>query len=894
MSTSYAALLERHGFAVRTSHPWASVGDVARSQGWKLHLSSIPTEAPRLLRRVLPVLQSPGSAFKVVIDGRLLGLLNEGLLGDTQVGKFATIYPDSDVAARTLAERLVEATRGFHGPIVATDMRLGDVVYARYGGFNSVVLRDRLGGHVINIRDRDGHLTPDEYTVPFAMPAGRRNPFAGLLARSGLSDSGGRHDQASGMLGPGFLVLEVVKPHPKGSIYRGLDLRQRKSMAICILKEGRQWCLADRQGRDIRSRLRHQAKVHAELRGRVPIPEAGEYFEAEGHGYLPLEFIPGRTLVNEVLRELRSRPWGSLALARRQRLLGYLIETIDAVQRMHDAGYVHRDLTAANVLIRDDGRVFLLDLELAHRLDDPSPPFDSGTPGFVSPQQLARRRPTTADDVHALGALILLTLTGLDPRRPRFAGPNDRVHQWTALTAGAAPRIVEIAARCLDRKAESRPSLAEVREIVVAESSASSAADRSDRAAAGATAGPRAHTHTRAVTQGLHGLLRHTLANSAGLWLSQPFERHPGRVGTVKAPYELRRSANRGVAGVLYVLGRLARFGHRTPEATDRARRAAAWLLAGHGAPDSGMPGLHFGDAGVAVALAEAAAGDLVKRSARLDSFVRSALDGVVDWPDLTHGAAGQGIAALYCADRLGDRSLSSLSARSADYLIRSQRPAGHWAWPDQAPSSTKGTWTGFAHGVAGITYFLAEYARRFSDAAAERAWRRGAAWLLRRADRSGSSMTWPNRIGEPDRWAWWCHGSIGISLLFLRLHEQTGEARFAEVAQRALRVHPPAFLAENLSQCHGHAGAGEAYLEAARVLGGRQWHRRAHAVRDTLWNLRRSSRNGASTWFVEGAEVPTADLMVGGSGIVHFLLRASLAGAHMGPPLLLDPIATG
>lgn len=881
MSASYAAILERHGFAVRTKHPWASVGDVTRTQGWKLHLSSIPTEAPRLLARVLPLLQS--AAFKVVIDSHLLGLLNEGLLGDTQVGKFATIYPESDGAARRLAERLVEATLGFHGPIVATDLRLGDVVYTRYGGFKSVVVRDRLGGHVLKIRDRAGQLKPDEYTVPFSMPPGRRHPFAGLLARSGYSNHAGGHDKrATRLLGPGFLILEVVKAHPKGSIYRGLDLRQRDSMAICILKEGRQWCLADEQGRDIRSRLRHQAAVHAALRGHVPIPDAGEYFEAEGHGYLPLEFIKGRTLASEVLRELRSRPWASLSLPRRQRLLGYLIDVIDAVQRMHDAGYVHRDLSAGNIFVRDDDRIFLLDLELAHRLDDASPPIDSGTPGFVSPQQRARRRPTTADDIHAMGAVILMTLTGLDPRRLAFAASGDRIPQWTGLTAGADPRIVEIAARCLDRRAARRPQLVEVRAII-AKSRASSADVRPDRATP--------VDQARAVRQGLRGLLRQTLAEPAGLWLSEPFERHQPRDGAIKAPYELRRSANRGVAGVLYVLGRLARFGYRTPEATDRARRAAAWLIADEGAPDSGMPGLHFGDAGVAVALAEATAGGLVNRSARLDSFVRRALNGVLDWSDLTHGAAGQGIAALYCADRLGNPRLAALSARCADYLIKAQRPGGHWIWPDQKSSSWRGTWTGFAHGVAGITYFLAEYARRFDDGAAERAWRRGAAWLLRRADRSGASMTWPNRTGEPDRWAWWCHGSIGIGILFLRLHEQTGEGEFAAVARRALCVHPPAFLSENLSQCHGHAGVGEVYLEADRVLGGRQWRPRTQAVWDALWNLRRSSSDGASTWLVEGGDRPTADLMVGGAGIVHFLLRASLARAPMGPPLLLDPI---
>jgi hypothetical protein len=131
----------------------------------------------------------------------------------------------------------------------------------------------------------------------------------------------------------------------------------------------------------------------------------------------------------------------------------------------------------------------------------------------------------------------------------------------------------------------------------------------------------------------------------------------------------------------------------------------------------------------------------------------------------------------------------------------------------------------------------------------------------------------------------------VGIAALFLRLHEQTGEARFADVARRALSVHPPGFLAVNLSQCHGYSGVGDVYLEAGRVLDSRRWTRRAEAMRDVLWALRRSSTSGGSTWLVESPSVATADLMVGCGGIVHFFLRASLPAAGIGLPLLLDPL---
>ncbi len=875
--------MRRHGH-------WAVVGDAGPVQGWKLHVSSIPTDAAPLLRKILPTLKEARVPFKVIQDEDSLGLLNEGALGTTQVGKFATIYPPSNSAARRLAVALIELTRGFRGPAVATDLKLGDVIYTRYGGFKPAVVRDRLGRRALYIHDTNGRLQRDQYRIPYAAPRGRANPFT-TLVRSSLGHERAPTGHRRGrLLGPGFLLLDVLKANPKGSVYRGLDLRDRASVDIWVLKEGRRWALADRLGRDMRSRLQHQARVHGELRGRVPIPDAGEYFEADGHGYLPLRYLRGRSLQQLVTDELRMRPWGALRARRQRALLLCLAGAIDAVARLHYAGFVHRDLSGQNVFVTDDSLVFLLDLELSHDLRDDSPPFGLGTPGFMSPQQEARRRPRHADDVYSLGALTLFTLTGLDPRRLLFAPPPRRIEQWTAIAPASEFRLVEMAARCLDDRPTRRPSLDEMRAVVQERLVECAEAVRARRLSLrGSSNGDLACE----IRQGLNGLMRHTLVDrSSGLWLSEAFEDGEKGIHEGNGQYELRRSANRGVAGILYVLGRLSRFGYLTSSSKEGAHRAADWLVRRQPAPDGDMPGLHFGEAGVAVALVEAIAGGLIAQTPARQAYIRRALAGVIDWPDLTHGAAGQGIAALYCGDRLGDPEVSALASRCADYLVRAQRPGGYWVWPRRSLPTSRAILTGFAHGVAGITYFVAEYARRTGDSAAERAWRRGVEWLVNQAEPAGDALVWPIGAGGKERWAWWCHGSIGIGLLFLRLYEHTREARFADIATRALRVHPPEFLSPNLSQCHGYSGAGEAYIEAHRVLGGPGWRARAESVVHVLRNLRRT-QDGASVWSVENPNAVTGDLMVGCGGIVHLFLRASMLQASIGPPLLLDPLAT-
>ena len=648
-------------------------------------------------------------SFKVIGDVELLSQLNEGSFGATQVGKFATIYPSSDAAARRLAAALVNLTRGYHGPIVATDLKLGDVVYARYGAFTPVVVRDRLGRHASYVRGSDRRLLRDDYTVPFAMPRGRANPFAGVAEeepRAPARAVGLR----SPLFGPGFRLLDVLKADPKGNVYRGLDLHDQQHVAIWVIKEGRRWCLADAYGRDMRSRLRHQADVHQALGGRVPVPDVGDYFEVDGHGYLPIAYESGRTIVQMAGDDRRARPWSALGIGRQRELLQGLLGAVDAVMQLHRAGYVHRDLSGGNVLMRRDGTVVLLDLELAHEIDDKTPPFGLGTPGFMSPDQEARKPPAPADDVYAIGALALLLLMGIDPRRLTFAAPLDRLGQWASLAAGVDRRLLELAVRCVDARAPRRPKLAEIRGAL-----ASALVDLGGARGSASVLRPAVGPGDarRRVREGMRGLLRQTLTDrESGLWLSDAFDMHETGAER-RRRHELRRSANRGVAGVLYVLGRLARCGYRTPAGDEQASRAARWLLRGPVAPDTGLPGLHFGEAGVAVALVEASAGGLIAHTPGMERFLRQALAGTLDWPDLTHGAAGQGIAALYCADRLADPSLAALSGRCARYLIDTQYRAGHWTWPS-APRGSRDVYTGFAHGVAGITYFLAEYARAY------------------------------------------------------------------------------------------------------------------------------------------------------------------------------------
>jgi hypothetical protein len=83
-------------------------------------------------------------------------------------------------------------------------------------------------------------------------------------------------------------------------------------------------------------------------------------------------------------------------------------------------------------------------------------------------------------------------------------------------------------------------------------------------------------------------------------------------------------------------------------------------------------------------------------------------------------------------------------------------------------------------------------------------------------------------------------------------------------------------------------AGLAEIYLEAARVLESEVWLTRAQEIAELICHLAIPNSTGGVSWIVEHPELPTADLMVGASGVLHLLARVSHSGMGTSFPLLV------
>jgi serine/threonine-protein kinase len=154
----------------------------------------------------------------------------------------------------------------------------------------------------------------------------------------------------------------------------------------------------------------------------------------DGRPYLVLEYIEGPSL-REVLHERGALPPAEM--------LTILEPLCDALNAAHDAGLVHRDVKASNVILtREHGviRPVLLDFGLVKLVDQIGPGLTSsrsmlGTPAAMAPEQMRGQAVDARTDIYALGLLAFHILTG----QPAFGGAPGVVQSYLQVH-GPRPR----------------------------------------------------------------------------------------------------------------------------------------------------------------------------------------------------------------------------------------------------------------------------------------------------------------------------------------------------------------------------------------------------------------------------------------------------------------------
>jgi hypothetical protein len=177
----------------------------------------------------------------------------------------------------------------------------------------------------------------------------------------------------------------------------------------------------------------------------------------EGVHYISMEFVDGEDLAN-LLRRIGRLPVDK-ALETARRLCAGL-------SAAHDKGVLHRDLKPANVMIDGRGQVIIMDFGLAGLGDQLQGDVRSGTPAYMSPEQLSGTEVTAKSDLYALGLVLYEVFTG---KRAFEAASLVELMQKQERGAPASittvvkeldPVVERVILRCLQHDPRQRPASA--------------------------------------------------------------------------------------------------------------------------------------------------------------------------------------------------------------------------------------------------------------------------------------------------------------------------------------------------------------------------------------------------------------------------------------------------
>ena len=186
-----------------------------------------------------------------------------------------------------------------------------------------------------------------------------------------------------------------------GQVYRAWDARLQRQVALKVLYAASPSTAASPT----------HAIEEARLLARVRHPNVLAVYGAEcidEQVGIWTEFIEGRTL-ESCLAERGPLP--------ADEVVAIGLDLCRALGAVHEAGLLHRDVKAQNVMRETGGRIVLMDFGTGQDLERrPAREGDlSGTPLYLAPELFAGGRPSVASDIYALAVLLFYLSTGRHP-----------------------------------------------------------------------------------------------------------------------------------------------------------------------------------------------------------------------------------------------------------------------------------------------------------------------------------------------------------------------------------------------------------------------------------------------------------------------------------------------
>ena len=204
--------------------------------------------------------------------------------------------------------------------------------------------------------------------------------------------------------GPGividdFALVKLAGQGGMGDVYLAHQFSLDRTVALKILKE--------QFARDVKfmEEFVREARSVASL-NHPNIIQAYKVGEDCGYFFFAMEFVEGRTLADIMKDDGVLDPAIGIEVAiEMAKALGYAWD---------QCKLVHRDIKPENIMVTNDGTSKLMDMGLSRKAEDTVDDSDviSGTPQYISPEQIVGNEMDIRGDFYSLGATLYHLLTG--------------------------------------------------------------------------------------------------------------------------------------------------------------------------------------------------------------------------------------------------------------------------------------------------------------------------------------------------------------------------------------------------------------------------------------------------------------------------------------------------
>ena len=202
-----------------------------------------------------------------------------------------------------------------------------------------------------------------------------------------------------------YIVKQKLGQGSFGAVYRVFDKELETEKALKIIPE------AISNDKKAMMSLRKEATIMVKL-NHTHIVRVYDFHHTGDIKYIDMEYVQGETLADIKLKKPdRKFP--------EKEVRDYALQILEALSYAHKKKVIHKDIKPQNIMLDNSGEIKIMDFGIAETVHSSMSRLkntvSSGTPMYMSPEQLRGKDVGCEADIYSLGATLYELLSGNPP-----------------------------------------------------------------------------------------------------------------------------------------------------------------------------------------------------------------------------------------------------------------------------------------------------------------------------------------------------------------------------------------------------------------------------------------------------------------------------------------------